>query len=276
MRHWLRGRSLPVRALVYTALATLAFVLAAGLGAVGALALRVDVQGLLEGKRTRPADEQDAASAGVASGTANPKTAEGTVSQTARGDAGTDSGENADEEASFVHRATDANSRGDYTYLDRPSINGDPDAVVLAEPSRDRGGDGEAGYGHNTGVWYEPREEKWAIFNQDLAPVPAGTAFEVVVPPPDEGFVHRTGPDDTFGNVTYLDDPLLNGRPNAEVSVTQNWNPGGGEGVYNDHPVGVLYDRDVGIWFIYNEDGARMPEGAAFNVAVSASEDNAR
>ena len=102
-----------------------------------------------------------------------------------------------------------------------------------------------------------------------MAAIPAGSAFEVVVPPAEEGFIHRAGPADTFGNVTYLDDPLLNGRPDAEVSVTQNWNPGGGDGVYNDHPEGVLYDEDVGKWFVYNEDGARMPEGAAFNVAVS-------
>ena len=95
------------------------------------------------------------------------------------------------------------------------------------------------------------------------------TGFEVIVPPADEGFIHRAGPADTFGNVTYLDDPLLNGRPDADVSVTPNWNPMGRGGVYNDHPVGVLYDEDAGMWFVYNEDGARMPRRAAFNVAVS-------
>jgi hypothetical protein len=91
----------------------------------------------------------------------------------------------------------------------------------------------------------------------------------VIVPPAAEGFVHRAGPADTFGNVTYLDDPLLNGRPDADVSVTPSWNPGGGGGVYDDHPVGVLYDEDAGRWFVYNEDGASMPRRATFNVAVS-------
>jgi hypothetical protein len=32
--------------------------------------------------------------------------------------------------------------------------------------------------------------------------------------------------------------------------------------------VGVLYDEDVGKWLVYNEDGASMPDGAAFNVAI--------
>jgi hypothetical protein len=92
--------------------------------------------------------------------------------------------------------------------------------------------------------------------------VPDGSAFEVAVPEGPERFVHRAGTDDTVGNATYLDDPLLNGKPGAEASVTQNWNPGGGNGVYNDHPVGVLWDEDVGKWLVYNEDGTRMPEGA--------------
>ena len=249
MGHWVRERSLPVRVLVYAALATLAFVLAAGVGAVGAWVLRGDVVGSLEGGQTRPTAAQDGAGSGVASGAADPKTAEGA-----------DSGKNAGKTA-FVHTATDANSRGDYAYLDHPRINGEPDAVVLASPT--------GPYERNIGVWYEPGEQKWAIFNQDRTAVPDGSAFEVAVPEGPERFVHRAGTDDTVGNATYLDDPLLNGKPGAEASVTQNWNPGGGNGVYNDHPVGVLWDEDVGKWLVYNEDGARMPEGAAFNVAVS-------
>ncbi len=265
MGHWVRKRSLPVRVLVYVALATLAFVLAAGVGAVAALAMRGDVVGLLEAEQSRPTGDQDAAASGVANGGADPKSAEGA-----------DSGENAGE-TTFVHTATDANSRGDYTYLDHPRVNGDPDAVVLAAPVPGRDGQADSSaYGHNVGVWYEPERERWAVFNQDLAAVPAGSAFEVDVPPADQGFVHRAEPADTFGNVTYLDEPLLDGKPDADVSVTQNWNPGGGEGVYNDHPVGVLYDEDEQKWAVYNRDGARIPDGSAFNLAVSESEQSAR
>ena len=253
---------MPVRVLLYAALAALAFALAAGVGAVGALALRVDVAGLPGGGQPRPTDDEGTAGFGVAGGPADLKgAADGTVSEAARGADGANPDENAGEEAAFVHAATDENSRGDYTYLDHPRINGDPGAVVLAEPP--------GPYGHNIGVWYEPTKERWAVFNQDLAAVPAGAAFEVAIPPADRAFVHRAGPDDTVGNATYLDDPLLNGEPGAEVSVNQNWNPGGGNGVYNDRPVGVLYDGDVGRWLVYNEDDAPMPEGAAFNVAAS-------
>ena len=178
--------------------------------------------------------------------------------------------EGPDTVASFLHRATDANSRGDYTYLDDPGINGDPDAVALVEAAPGEGGAGADAYDHNVGVWYEPVAGRWAVFNQDRAAVAAGAAFSVTVPPASESFVHRfDAPDDLPANDTYLDDPSVNGRPEANVSVTQNWNPGGGGGVYNDHPVGVRYDAGRGRWQIFNQDLAPIRDGAAFNVGVT-------
>ena len=58
MTHRVRARSPLVRILVYAALAILAFALAAGVGAVGALMLRGDLAGLLERQEPRFADEQ--------------------------------------------------------------------------------------------------------------------------------------------------------------------------------------------------------------------------
>lgn len=169
--------------------------------------------------------------------------------------------------ASFKHRADKRNSRGDYTYISDPSINGDPNAIVLASLTSGRGN--ADSYKHNIGVWYEPVARRWAIFNQDLAPVPRGSTFKVVVPRASEKFLHEADLLNTAGNYTYLDDPLTNGEPDAVVSVTQNWNPGGGRGVYNDHPVDTEYDAKVEQWAVYNRDDASIPEGAAFNISVS-------
>jgi hypothetical protein len=170
----------------------------------------------------------------------------------------------------FTHTATDANSRGDYTYISDPAIDGDPDAVVLVAESTDRGNARGASYDHNIGVWYEgANEKKWAIFNQDGAVIPAGRTFEVIIPPASETFVHYAERDNAVGNSTYLDNPLTNGEPDALLRVTQNWNPGGGRGVYNDHPIDVVYDADIRKWAINNRGGAPMPDGAALNIAVS-------
>ena len=178
-----------------------------------------------------------------------------------------------DADASFLHHATDQNSRGDYTYLSDPSIDRDPDALVLVEPAPDVGtADGNA-YDHNIGVWYEPVTRRWAVFNQDLASVPAGTAFRVVVPRGPDSFIHRFDtPEGASENDTQLDHPLVNGNPQADISVTQNWNPGGGVGVYNDHPVGVRYDAGRGRWSIFNQDLAPIKDGVAFNVSVAGPE----
>jgi hypothetical protein len=171
--------------------------------------------------------------------------------------------------SSFVHRATDGNSRGDYTYISDPSIDGEPNAIVLVFPNPDGTGDKAADYGHNIGVWYEGGARQWAIFNQDLAAVPADAAFEVVIPRTSAAFVHRAGRSNTAGHYTYIDNQLTNNQPNAALSITQNWNPGGGRGIYNNHPVRTRYDQDSGKWAVYNRDGAPMPRGAAFNIAVS-------
>lgn len=81
-------------------------------------------------------------------------------------------------------------------------------------------------------------------------------------------FLHKATFENISGNSTHLDHPLTNGNPNAVVSVTHSWNPGGGPGVYNDHNIGVWYDAGVRKWAIYNEDRAAMPQNVCFNVAV--------
>ena len=94
--------------------------------------------------------------------------------------------------------------------------------------------------------------------------------------PIDSVFIHRATAESISSNSTYLDNRLINDNPDAILSVTQNWNPEGGDGVYNAHPVGVWYDDPAGRWAIFNEDRASMPEGAAFNVVVAAAATDAR
>jgi hypothetical protein len=260
MIDWLSGLSAPLRYGVYVGGILLMFLVAVGVGVVSGLVFSWQ-------------PEQDT---NEPAGSAPYRTLEDTMLET------TGNPKNADlhkfaEEVSFIHHATDENSRGDYTYINDPSINGDAKAIVLVAPSTDRANAGDGPYDHNIGVWYEGvNEKKWAIFNQDRIAIPGGAAFEVVIPPASQSFVHHAGPDNTISNSTYLDNPLTNGEPNAGLSVTQNWNPGGGRGVYNDHPIGVVYDQDVQKWAIYNQDGTPMLNGAAFNVAVAGNGEPAR
>jgi hypothetical protein len=266
-----RLRELPsyLRYLAYVGGALLAFFVALGVGVAAATVIGWQPERVASGSGSR-----------AESGPAQSRTLEDTAIET------TNNAKNANPDepayvASFVHTATDENSTGDYTYLSDPSINGDPNAIVLVKWAPERGSADEGAYDHNIGVWYDFRvnPEKWAIFNQDRVVVPAGATFRVVIPPASESFVHRASGANIVGNTTYLDDPLTNGKPDVVLSVTQNWNPGGGVGdygVYNDHPVGFLYDEDVERWAVYNRDDAPMPDGSGFNVAVSGGGDGAR
>lgn len=231
--------------------------------------------------------QQDPAQTPAAGSNAPKSPQDGASGDDARG---TRAAEEAVADDSFVHLASDENSRGDYTYVSRPGIDGNPDALVLAEPVPEEGTADDGAYEHNIGVWYEGQSRRWAVFNQDLAAVPPGTAYRITVPQKSAGFVHRsTAPDAASdaasasnsasasasasagetANETYLDHPLVNGKPGVRLYVTPNWNPGGGGGVYNDHPVGVRYDEARGRWQIFNQDLAPIPDGAAFNVGVA-------
>ncbi|MGF1471052.1 MAG: SHOCT domain-containing protein [Rubrobacteraceae bacterium] len=84
----------------------------------------------------------------------------------------------------------------------------------------------------------------------------------------DAVFTHRANPDNIDSNSTYIDDPLTNDDPDAILQVTQNWNPNGDGGTYNDHPIGVWYDSSRSQWAIFNQDREAMPPDSAFNVSV--------
>jgi hypothetical protein len=260
----LKMLSPPVRYAVYVAGVILSFFVALGLGATAAAVVDWELGQATTGGTGRAATEP--------TGTTMLESTAEMPEETAREpSAGSSDGDDGVGETAFIHRATDENSRGDYTSITDSNIDGDPHAIVLVTPDTKREADGAASYGHNIGVWYTPVSHKWAIFNQDLAAVPTGSTFEVALAPAADGFVHRADPSNTSSSYTYLDNRRTNGKPDVMLTVTQNWNPGGGNGIYNDHPVGAIYDPQVEKWAIYNRDGARMPEGAAFNIALSAS-----
>lgn len=96
-------------------------------------------------------------------------------------------------------------------------------------------------------------------------------AFSAAASVPGVRFVHTATAANINGHYTYVDHPLTNDNPNAILLVTQNWNPGGVGGIYNDHPIGVWYSSSAKKWAVFNQDFAAMPTGAAFNVLIPAT-----
>lgn len=169
----------------------------------------------------------------------------------------------------YTHTATSANTAGDYTLLDNPVSNGDPNALVFVTANWNPGGVYSGFDGHQVGVWYDAAAAKWGVFNEDLANMPVGASFNVYALPgsiSNTVFVQTTTAANISGDLTFINSPALNGNPSANLLVTQNWNPGGSGAAYNNHAVGVWYDSWVGEWTIYNDDGNTMSSGVSFNV----------
>ena len=167
-----------------------------------------------------------------------------------------------------AHVTSAANTSGHISYLDHPLANGNPSALIQASPSWNSSTSG-AIHAHVIGVWYDAKKGRWALFNQDFAPMPLNSTFQIYVA--QEGaarFVQRATATNTYGSATWIENPATDGKPYAVLIVTPNWNPNGAGGTYNNHVTGVWYDPGKGKWAILNQDSAAMPTGASFNILV--------
>ena len=105
--------------------------------------------------------------------------------------------------ARFVHTATNTNTSGNHTYIDHPLTNNNPNAIVLVTQNWNPGGVGNKYNSHPIGVYYSSGEQKWAVFNQDLASMPTGAAFNVLIPATGaDAFVHTAMAGNTTANWT--------------------------------------------------------------------------
>jgi hypothetical protein len=169
----------------------------------------------------------------------------------------------------YVHTATSANTSKNYTLLDNPVTDNDPNAIVFVTANWNPGGVHQGFDNHQVGVQYVASAGKWSIFNEDLASMPIGASFNVYALPNDSYsgvFVQTATTANTSGYTTSINNAALNGNPSANFLVTQDRNPGGSGGTYNSHAIGVRYSSRLGEWTIYNEDRKAIPNGASFNV----------
>ncbi len=171
----------------------------------------------------------------------------------------------------FVQTASAGNTEclfSQCTRIDNPLSNNNPNAILLVTPNFNPGLSGGVLDNHPIGVYYNGT--KWDIFNQDLAAMPNGASFNVMILSPGPGvFVQKATAGNIFGDHTILDSPLTNSNPNAIVFATPNFNPGGGGGTYENHNIGVYYSSGTQKIAVFNQDIASMPLNAAFNILVA-------
>ncbi len=158
----------------------------------------------------------------------------------------------------FVHDVATANTNGHITYINHPLANGNPSALVTATPLW------KGTYSKSDiGVWYDSLQGKWAIFNEDTTVAMAtGMAFGVNVEAASRFAFTLVVPSTNVGHTAVIDHVLLNGNPNAIITLTKNWSAAS---LYNNSPASVYYDGSK--WRVYFDDFTSIA-GMAFNVEI--------
>ncbi len=164
-------------------------------------------------------------------------------------------------DSAFLHTTTASNISGsNYTIIDNPLINGNPNAKILVQQRY------ISSYSNvNVGVWYNG--SKWTIFTEDKSAMPEGKGFNVWLSNDNKSFAHTVDSSNLSGSYSYLDNPLTNNNPDANILVTSLLN--GGD--YFDHVLGVWYNAAVQKWILYTEDAASFVAGLKYNIYVANS-----
>lgn len=169
-----------------------------------------------------------------------------------------------------VHRVNHANlTASDSSAINHPYLNGNPAAQILVTANYKPPGARGVYNDHPVGVWYDLSTETWQIINLDRGPLEVGSAFNVRV---------VTGNVDTFlwnataatisRNNTKIVDPHTDGKRDAVLLVTQNWNPGGGGGTFNPNVIAV-HGGGSPDWYILNQDPfVPFPDSTYYNVSA--------
>ena len=82
----------------------------------------------------------------------------------------------------FIHVTTEQNRSGHITMLDNPHCNGDPQAILLVTHNWSADAAANRYEKEPFGVYYDG--SRWAIFHENLAEMPVGRAFNVLIVKP--------------------------------------------------------------------------------------------
>jgi hypothetical protein len=163
--------------------------------------------------------------------------------------------------------------------INNDATNGEGNAMLFVTPNYSAGGVcGCVSQTPNIGVIYNLfGGARWAIANLDESTnIDAGSTYNVLVVQKSSKnvFVQTATTNNTLGGATYINSKLTNGKPSAQLLITQNLDPNGTGEAIDNHPVGAYYNSSLKQWGILNEDGTSMPVGSHFNVMIGSKASN--
>lgn len=177
-------------------------------------------------------------------------------------------------DAIFNHYAFPGNqgSFSNTTVIDHPDFNGEnPGPFAVANSIINIGGT----YSDKPfSFYYDNALDKRGIYINDMSAMQEGFQYRIMNFNDTEGaaaYRHEviTGVN-VSENYTYLDNPNLNGKPDARFVFSQYWGVNGPSSqVEINSQLGAWYSSGEGVWTIYLEDDTLdMPEGAVFDIII--------
>jgi len=162
----------------------------------------------------------------------------------------------------FSHTVTVANSTDNWSDIDNPLLNNNPTAVFFISKTWANGVYDTA----HVGIWYDTFNSKWSVYNEDnTKTLEINSTYNIFVPDAATSFYKHVAINNYY--ITYLDNPMLNGYPNAKIFVVHDYTTTFGTQGYINDELGVWYDGSV--WTIYNDNPAdTLFTGATFNVLI--------
>jgi hypothetical protein len=150
--------------------------------------------------------------------------------------------------------------------IDLPGLSGNTNAIIIATPL----GNTKTLNPHPTGAWYY--SGKWNIFNCDFAVMQPGLTYKVqyFLNPGTNQFLHLVTQQNLGAEGSYIDNPVLNNKPNAQFAIFPNHSPDVRAGSWlNPNKAKAVYNASSGKWYITNINGQPMQKGCAYNIVMS-------
>lgn len=167
---------------------------------------------------------------------------------------------------SFVHTVSSANVVFNWSLIDHPLLNGHPEAVFFISKSW---GNSVYELAH-VGIWYSQSASKWSIYNEDgTTALELNSTYNIFIP--DAGTTYFKHSAVSTNYITELDDPLLNGNPDARIFIVHDYTNADETAGYINDETGVWYDNSINRWTIYTETLPNLFLGATFNVLIVAN-----
>ena len=175
---------------------------------------------------------------------------------------------------SHLHVAGTANISGNQTLLEWDAINANPGAHFIATPNWNPAGGGGVYNNHYTGLYITGSGSalRWRIYNESLAAMPDGAAFNLFLPDAGSGSGHLTSAANITGTYTVLSNPELDASASLLVHARHHWNGYGSPNMYFDRPFFVGHFDEA--WLLMAGNGT-MPAGVGFTLTMQERSPNA-